>query len=163
MGFTEGSPPPFCIACPLPVCLPKKTHLRSKDATPQTCSAPVVLPDFGGLLHAMPRKFVAPCFRPWGSPCFPLTLPKQSSRFPKALYPFKAFPSLAAPLHVTGLRRSPRSDSLSPLLLALRLVAATPLHVATSCCHLVVPGFHLLDLRAFFRQKVRCSSSVLPP
>jgi len=34
------------------------------------CSVHVVPPDFDGLLYSLFCRFVAPCSRPWGSPCF---------------------------------------------------------------------------------------------
>jgi len=43
---------------------------RPGAATSQTRSVLAVPPDFDGFLRAMPRRSVAPCCRPWGSPRF---------------------------------------------------------------------------------------------
>jgi hypothetical protein len=44
--------------------------LRLEDATLRTRSALAVSLDFGGFLRWTGCRFVAPCCRPWGSPCF---------------------------------------------------------------------------------------------
>jgi hypothetical protein len=148
------SPPPFLHLASTPS-VSRKTRLWLEDATPLARSALVVPPDFGGLLRVMPCRFVAPCYRPWGSPRFPLAFPEVCSRSPKALYPFKAFPSLAAPLHVTGFWAVHRR--------AIPSRRCSWLFDIAPCCHFALTGFHSLDLRALFRQKVRCIPPALPP
>jgi hypothetical protein len=44
--------------------------LRPEAATLRTRSALVVPPDYGGLLHSVPCRSVAPCSQSWGSPRF---------------------------------------------------------------------------------------------
>jgi hypothetical protein len=61
-----------------------------------------------------------------GFALFPASLPEGCEAFPKGALPFKAFPFLVATLHVTGLRRSPRSYSLASLFRALRLGLVLP-------------------------------------
>jgi hypothetical protein len=47
-----------------------RCHLRPGAATSRTRSALAVPPGFDGLLHLALCRFVAPCCRSWGSPCF---------------------------------------------------------------------------------------------
>jgi hypothetical protein len=57
-------------------CLPEgsrlttRSHFRSEAATFRTRSALAVPPGCDGLLHLALCRFVAPCCRSWGSPCF---------------------------------------------------------------------------------------------
>jgi len=56
---------------PVPVSASRKRgDLRRCAAKRNTPSALVVLPDYDGLLRMLPYRFVAPCYRPWGSSCF---------------------------------------------------------------------------------------------
>ena len=78
---------------PVPVSTSRKRgYLRRCAAKRNTPSAPVVPPDSDGLLRMLPCRFVAPCYRPWGSSCFQrgLLFPV----FPRCLVP-RAFPRLA--------------------------------------------------------------------
>jgi len=47
-------------------------HLTAKSNAPSVLAVP---PGFDGLLHSWPRRFVSPCFRPWGSSRFQPNLP----------------------------------------------------------------------------------------
>ena len=78
---------------PVPVSVSRKRgDLRRCAAKRNTPSALVVLPDCDGLLRMLPYRFVAPCYRPWGSSCFQrgLLFPA-SPRHPV----LRAFPRLA--------------------------------------------------------------------
>jgi len=87
MGLSEIRPSIDLGAwCPLPVvpllrraagprhpegfCVAARSHLRPGLANSRVRSALVVPPDFDGLLHLALCRFVAPCCRSWGSPCF---------------------------------------------------------------------------------------------
>jgi hypothetical protein len=87
MGLSEIRPSIDMGAwCPLPVvpllrraaclrpsgefCGLARSHLRPGAATSRTRSALAVLHGFDGLLHLALCRFVAPCCRSWGSPCF---------------------------------------------------------------------------------------------
>jgi hypothetical protein len=108
----------------------------------QTWSVLVVLPDFDGLLHTRPCGFVAPRFRPWGSPGFQPTdnVTAEQLTFLQVLTPFEAFPfpvvdslspgpaPLAVGSTVTEVSVSPRPQGFAP--------PGSPLltcSVATSC------------------------------
>ena len=75
---------------PVPVSTSRKRgDLRCYAAKRNTPSALVVLPDCDGLLRMLPCRFVAPCYRPWGSGCFQRDL--LSTAFPR--HPvLRAFP-----------------------------------------------------------------------
>jgi hypothetical protein len=83
-----------------------KPAFRPGSASLQTRSALVVPPDSDGFLRSAPCRSIAPCNRPWGSPCFwclaPL-LPESGSvvwLLSRWRMPFEAFPSLVAvPCH----------------------------------------------------------------
>jgi len=131
---------------------------------PQTCSAHVVPPDSSGLLHAALCRFVAPCIRPWGSPCFQPGLESEDSvgAFPNGAPPFEAFPSLIADVaspHWPPKRPmcSPHHHSLSSLLPGCPPGQS---RVATVLAWIVPRS---LDLRALGHQRVRCETPVLPP
>jgi hypothetical protein len=69
MGFIKDRPSTDINTLrPLPV--EPKPDLRPEAATPQACSVLAVSHDSDGLRRKVPRRFVAPCCRPWGSPCF---------------------------------------------------------------------------------------------
>jgi len=53
----------------IPVCVHSRLP-EVRGCHTRTCSALVVLPDFGGFLRTRLRRFVAPCSRSWGSPGF---------------------------------------------------------------------------------------------
>jgi len=99
-----------------------KLVLRPEAATPRTRSALVVPPDFGGLLHPTACRFVAPCSRPWGSPCFRSAVrgPKTPGRspFPMAPHPSKRFPPEQPLPRQSGEPGSPRRLALPPLVRA---------------------------------------------
>jgi hypothetical protein len=102
------APPPVNLARPLPV--GPKPDLRPEAATLQTRSALVVPPDSDGLLRTRPRRSVAPCSRPWGSPRFRFADASPRRRpFPGGAGPSKLFPPWQPP-RVAAVR------SLSPLL-----------------------------------------------
>jgi len=62
----------FSIVRPLPVPFGPKTNrsLRCRAATLCIRSALAVPPGFSGFLRTSPCRFIAPCNRSWGSPCF---------------------------------------------------------------------------------------------
>jgi hypothetical protein len=95
------------LARPLPA--EPRFDLRPGAATLQTRSALVVPPDSDGLLRARPRRSVAPCNRPWGSPRFQFAaaLPRRRP-FPGGADPSKLFPPWQ-PSRVAAVR------ALSPL------------------------------------------------
>jgi hypothetical protein len=114
LGFIKDRPSASTdTACPLPD--EPRPALRPGVAKLRTCSALAVLPDFGGLLHAAPCRFVAPCIRPWGSPRFqlaPLVARRLGvgTRLSRWRHTLRSFP-----LRV-GRRASPPADPLSSLL-----------------------------------------------
>jgi hypothetical protein len=93
---------------PLQRQLPKKKSLRREAATPPTRAIHAVSHDHDGFLRLVPRRFVAPCCRPWGSLRFthppPGSLHRRERRPqgpaggcpPRSAEPFEAFPSTAA-------------------------------------------------------------------
>jgi hypothetical protein len=70
----------------------KRDDLRRCAAKRNTPSILVVPPDYDGLLRMLPCRFVAPCYRSWGSSCFQRGLP--FAVFPRRLV-LHAFPRLA--------------------------------------------------------------------
>lgn len=61
---------------PVPVFISRERfNLRCCAAKRNTPSALVVPPDSDGLLRMLPCRFVAPCYRPWGSSSFQFGLP----------------------------------------------------------------------------------------
>lgn len=73
------------------------------------CSALAVPPGFSGLLRASPCRFIAPCNRSWGSPCFRIPLPL-------AAVPNNQIrrPILLATVKRAALERASSSQSRSP-------------------------------------------------
>jgi hypothetical protein len=97
LGFIKDRPSASTDAVrPLPG--GPRPALRPGAAILRTRSALAVLPDYGGLLHSTPCRFVAPCIRPWGSPRFRSALalrPKargEGSPSPVAPHPSKLSP-----------------------------------------------------------------------
>lgn len=71
MGFSSCPSAVPSGVRPLPVWAPEGVvDLRPGAARSQARSVHVVPPDFDGLLRTSPRRSVAPCRRPWGSPRF---------------------------------------------------------------------------------------------
>lgn len=71
MGFSSCPSAVPSGVRPLPVGPPEGVvDLRPGAASSQARSVHVVPPDFDGLLRTSPRRSVAPCRRPWGSPRF---------------------------------------------------------------------------------------------
>jgi len=78
---------------PVPISTSRKRgNLRRCAAKRNTPSVLVVLPDFDGLLRMLPCRFIAPCYRSWGSSCFQCGLP--FTVFPRQAV-LRAFPRLA--------------------------------------------------------------------
>jgi len=78
-------------------CLSSPGYPGSEVATPRTRSVLAVFHDFDGLLQAALRGFIAPRYRPWGSPGFEPVADSRSRRVPdpphERIYaPFRAFP-----------------------------------------------------------------------
>jgi hypothetical protein len=79
-----------------------KPAFRPGGTNLQTRSALVVPPDSDGFLRAAPCRSIAPCNRPWGSPCFRGLVPSPPEGgagrglLSRWRMPFEAFPSLAA-------------------------------------------------------------------
>jgi len=139
--------------------------LRPEAATLRTRSALVVPPDFGGLLHSVPCRSVAPCSQSWGSPRFRAEVrprvmtafPKEPQRhpaphtraIPEAHPPFGAFPLPAA---------MPRHRGPCPLAVEH---GHTPGDLPRTEGHAPArPG--ALDLKALLHRKVRCAARSLP-
>jgi hypothetical protein len=121
--------------CPLPS--KSKPTLRQLAATPATRSALVVPPDSDGLLHPAPRKSIAPCSRPWGSPRFRTV---RRPLFPNGADPSKLFPS-EPPRDVADTQSLSLLDSHPPVL-------------PQACMH--------PNLREVSSQEVRCTLKMLP-
>jgi hypothetical protein len=105
MGFKDRPSADISAARPLPG--RPKSSLRPGGANLRARSVLAVPPDSDGLLRSAPCRSIAPCNRPWGSPCFWV---RSLPRYPKAAVarqphprwrrPFEAFPSLVAvPCH----------------------------------------------------------------
>lgn len=78
---------------PVPVSTSRKRgDLRRCAAKRNTPSVLVVPPDYDGLLRMLPYRFIAPCYRPWGSSCFQCGL--LFPVFPRCSV-LRAFPRLA--------------------------------------------------------------------
>jgi hypothetical protein len=85
--------------------------LRLGVAKLRAPSALVVLPDFDGLLRSTPCRFVAPCFRPWGSQRFRFAPDARARRLGAACSasPVALHPSKRSPSQQVGVRhRAPR-------------------------------------------------------
>jgi hypothetical protein len=150
----------YCVSTPSES--PKKSAF-GLDCQIQTRSALAVPPDFSGLLHAAPCRFVAPYNRPWGSPCFQRRqIRRFANAFPSGVAPYEAFPSLSAEkssLLVPTEAGSCVHRNLIPSRRCLRFLPELQ-----SCCHVRNPGLcRSLDLRALSCQRVRCEAIVLPP
>lgn len=164
-------------------CEPKLT--RRSSCHTRARSVLVVPPDLDGFLRSRSdrkrsdrsarRGFVAPRNRPWGSPCFRNPPRPRSHCDPKTTAsaspartlsrwrrPFEAFPSLAA----WPSSPHPSSEVRRGSLLAewrvhrrscpLVVVSVRGFRVAT------VPLAPILDLRAFFHQRVRSALAMFP-
>jgi hypothetical protein len=154
MGFIKDSPPPIDAACPLRV----SKLTVGLGCQSQTCSAHAVSHDFSGLLHAAPRRFVAPCCRPWGSPCFPPDLPESRPCVPRRRTTLRSF-SLHDCRDTVTTTEVVFTSAPFPHVVVPGL-PKTPL----SCCHdLERPFLRSLDLRALSRHRVRCETAMLPP
>lgn len=106
--------------CPLPVtallrravswllpegsALATRRHIRPGAATSRTRSALAVSLGFGGLLHLALCRFVAPCCRSWGSPCFGSL---ESSRAPDRLHRLDGVEALKQPRFVAAIHPHP--------------------------------------------------------
>lgn len=60
---------------PVPVFLPRESHLRSNAAKRRTPSVSAVPPGYDGLLRKLLCRFISPCSQSWGSSCFVCGLP----------------------------------------------------------------------------------------
>ena len=96
MGFIQRSP---LHQSKHDVSTPGLTEIAPgpEAATLQARSAPVVPPDFDGLLHTTPCGSIAPRNQPWGSPCFRsvsacFRRSLLTPTFPNGAYPSKLFP-----------------------------------------------------------------------
>jgi len=140
---------------PVPVSTSRKRgDLRRCAAKRNTPSVLVVPPDFDGLLRMLPCRFIAPCYRPWGSSCFQRGLP--SPVFPRDSV-LRAFPRLAPhTLRSFSLRSSrtvspqslPSRRCSLPLFPALgpstsRLCSTSESVAAYRCCHPLAARYSL--------------------
>jgi hypothetical protein len=90
---------------------------RPEGANLQACSVRAVSHDFDGLLRTTPRKSVAPCNRPWGSPGF-TPVNRSSLELPQSVVTLRSV-SLSGSSARSPFPKecSPEPDPLSPLLL----------------------------------------------
>jgi len=131
-----------CASCP---------GLRGGDHRPdvakhQAPSAPVVPPDYDGLLRTLRYRSIAPCSQPWGSDGFRLGLPGRVSPHVSVL---RGFPASAP--HTLRSFSLPESRPASPQPLPSR-------RYSTECHH-----SGLLDLTAFLLQTIRCRIRKISP
>jgi hypothetical protein len=126
----------FLLSWPCPLVAPPSCHSSAstpghrckqrwpsgQGSTPDSCSARVVSHHLDGLLRTEACGFVAPRFRPWGSPRFVPAVPRlrrdvgDPRGLPRsAVIPFKGFPSFSS-----------RTASLRPLPPCLLPRARTP-------------------------------------
>ena len=138
-----------------PVLLPisKDGLLRPNAAKRRTPSAFAVPPGSDGLLRMRTCKFIAPCFRPWGSSGFVFGLARDAfplrsllqSFLTLAFIPSEAFPSpIAAPRHRVAFPS--RRSTLTPFPVCLQATSG-PYSIAKSVS---------------FRSVSTSSSSMLP-
>jgi len=112
MGFIESPFVDISTLCPLQT---DRSQSRHRGANLSARSVLVVPPDFDGLRHKMPCRFIAPCSRPWGSPSFMTCRAEAQQVNPLTERPFEAFPSLAAFTRWSGLPHSTMLRAFSPL------------------------------------------------
>jgi hypothetical protein len=143
---------------PLQVQIPKEVHSRHEAAKPHTRAVLVVSHDLNGLLRITPCRFVAPCYRLWGSPrfrilppCSPMqaSVPTAGSTLPLWRRTLRSLPLDNSSCHVTV------TDSL-PL---FQLAASLSFDASADLQFLHGPA----NLRALLRCRVRCSRPTLPP
>jgi hypothetical protein len=120
MGFPKIAPLPFECVRPLQGLLPKKMSSRREAAKLHARSALVVSHNLDGLSRVTPCRFIAPCFRLWGSPHFARPPPDPSccrerlqsvpAGGPPSLWrqALRSVPLKSSSCHVT------MTDSLSP-------------------------------------------------
>jgi len=144
-----------------------RSSLRPGVANLQARSALAVPPGSDGLLRSASCRSIAPCNRPWGSPCFGLRSlcpPKRARRLrrPRWRRPYEAFPSLTAG------SASPRGRALSPLdSSSARLVPVLPPASGPLRRYRRPQGFDppenpLLMERRCRRTMARCSHGLAP-
>jgi len=109
----------------------------------QTWSVLVVLPDFDGLLHTRPCGFVAPRYRPWGSPGFQPTgnVTAAQLTFPAGADTLRSFPLPGSGFPVSRARPSRRWLHIhrSVCFAPTSGVCSTGKSVAHMwCCHLML-------------------------